>query len=327
MQVSSWLFFFSNCLYIIACILPFFHEYAGPHSVFNAEVGIGYAIITSISSLLFMDGSIYFVRLSYPENFLRMMEKLASNSEDQSISCLNRYFDSDSVLRPFSTMFLGTCVLFIYPFYGLAIGELTLVNFAVSVAAASFFVWFFIFWLNSYRNVNKNNGEGTKYVYDCVVCFAFGFCFRKSSLRMHLAPDPLASAWIFSAICTILFIGCVMYIAISVSWLTILGISSCLPLMVGSYLLLYSTYPGNMTSSCFYDSFLNPCECCCNSCARHQRKKQVHFADTENLALTSFHADPYIGYNSLDQFEDDDDEHLTTFQSLMRGKSCRCIVS
>lgn len=318
MLVASWLFLFSSCIYILACLLPFFRAYNGPRSVFNAEVGVGYGIITLISSLLYLDGSFYMLIMTYPENFQRMMEKLVTTSNDQSIGFLKKYFDQDSVLRPFSSMFLGTSVMLLYPFYGLIIGELTIKSSVLFFSVISFFMWFFTFWINSYKKFGMPNEGGD--IHDLAILFGFEFCFGSEFLRIHLTPDYLAASWIFSLICTVLLIGCVVYITFDLTFLTFFGLISCIPLAVGSYLMLYSTYPGNLASSYCYDTLIFQCECCFHSC-RYQKKKQVHFADTENLALESFHEHPYIGYNTFDDFGEE------VPYSIWRKANCKCTMS
>jgi hypothetical protein len=319
MLMASWLFLFSSCVYTLACLLPFFRAYNGPRSVFNAEVGIGYGIITMISSLLYLDGSFYMLLMTYPEKFQRMMEKLAATSDDQSLGIYKKYFDQDSVLRPFTSMLLGTLVLLFYPFYGLVIGELTIRSAVLFFSLVSIFVWFFIFWMNSYKKLGIQHEGGD--IYDVAVLFGCEFCFGSESLRTHLTPDYHAASWIFSLISTVLLIGCVVYITFDVTPLTVLGLISCLPLAVGSYLMLYSTYyPSNEAPSFCYDTLIFQCECCFHSC-RYQKKKQVHFADTENLALASFHEHPYIGYNSFDDIGDE------VQPSIWRKANCKCTIS
>ena len=110
--VAGWLFLISNVTYIIACLVPIF-------KISSRAVNrtFGYYVILFIGSLIYLDSSITFLIMSYPANFANFLNTI-SVTDFESIPFCEKFFNSDSVLRPFTSMLLGTAFLLVYPIYG-----------------------------------------------------------------------------------------------------------------------------------------------------------------------------------------------------------------
>ena len=298
--ISSWLFFVSNIVYVVACILPFFRVFQTPHAT-AVPGSLGYDIIILISSIVYLVSSYNFVIISYPQNIEKFMTSLAT-MDIEKVDFIERYFGANSFLRPFSMMFLGSSILILYPIYGIIVGEISVANFFIFLTLILGFIWFFYLWVTSYRNMLNNNGVSGTEVYNCLLGFGVGSCFGKDILIAHFASDVVAYTWIFALISTILLIGCCVLLVIRSDTLTNLSFISCLLLSIGSYYMVYTSYEVNTFSSTFYDNFL------------------VHFEskDTASIINCADTIHGKTGYNSINI----DGE----VSSRIKKSSCRCYV-
>ena len=110
--VAGWLFLISNITYIVACLVPI-----SKISCRSANRTLGYYVILFIGSLIYLDSSISFLLMSYPANFTQFLDTISSTDFEKIPFC-DKFFNSSSVLRPFTSMLLGTAFLLVYPIYG-----------------------------------------------------------------------------------------------------------------------------------------------------------------------------------------------------------------
>ena len=110
--VAGWLFLISNVTYILACLIPIYKI-----STRSANRTLGYYVILFIGSLIYLDSSVSFLFMSYPSNFVQFLDTISS-TDFESIPACEKFLNSSSVLRPFTSMLLGTAFLLVYPIYG-----------------------------------------------------------------------------------------------------------------------------------------------------------------------------------------------------------------
>jgi hypothetical protein len=239
--LGSWLFFISTLLFTIVSAVDLYYVVEDDDSY--AETFLMELLL--VVSVVFLFGSYVFVELSYPDKIDAMGEKLMTTDFSKA-SFWERYFTGTDFLVMAWAFTIAFGIMFIYPFWGLATGEvsteLCVVFIAVLVISMTVFVIFLVSCFP--ENMLLNDGAGSSIVYDL-----FCGCCNVQFLKTHFGTDFLCAMW------GIMFFAVVSVIAAiysmvedASSGVNIVQLIACLMFFVGSLLMVKASYPNCMKS-------------------------------------------------------------------------------
>ena len=148
--------------------------------------------------------------------------------------------------------------MLIYPIYAVFFGYLS-TSFFIQFTSFILLVMLFIYgWIQSFwYEFNSEDGQGTRVLYNILSTCCFRQNYWEEIFIRHCYPDSLGCTWIFAILSALIFVACGYVLIIrSTSVLVILGFLSCLFLSLGSYYMVYTTYPENIMASTVYDTIL-----------------------------------------------------------------------
>ena len=245
--VGSYLFLLSSVIYLAYAIYLCMYDTA---TTLDAIMSYG----NLVSAAGFTLGSVYFIKLSYPEVAILMVMR-AMREDVSKMSYTTRYFTHNEMLLAIWGFQLGfapyvviACAYLDYGYVGYGVGYLGFT--VVSMALMGF-------WLAAAmpENMCKNDGQGSSYFYDGVFLNSCGCCVAKDSSadaywRRHLGNDFLAGAWIFCVFGVTATIAMTYFLILEptsffvwVAWLM------TAPFGVGAVLFVRSSYPDTMNTS------------------------------------------------------------------------------
>ena len=107
MLFSTWLMVISSCFYQILSLVYCLRNIRSTDTDDESDYVISYDAIIFISATTFLFASCMFLRISYPVNYVELMNKIAT-VDVEKMSFLERYFTSNSLLVATWSIFFGT---------------------------------------------------------------------------------------------------------------------------------------------------------------------------------------------------------------------------
>jgi len=204
--VGGWLFVVGSIVFLVLSALVVVREYAGH---VDAPL-LASAICNLAAAVLFLLGSVYFVRLSYPEA-MRKFHADALAADLEALPWLERYVTFNEFMIAtwffFAAMSLYDVVGIVWFVYGAPDVGLFFVVGTAGVQA-SLLLWIYSGCPDA---IQKNEGAGSSAGFDALCGCCGGGCER---LRPACGTDAQLGAWVF-------FLGCLAAMAV-------LGVAVCL---------------------------------------------------------------------------------------------------
>ncbi len=278
--VSSYLFLVSSVAYNMVCIRNLQREEL--YSAQTPPYQLAHSFANSFASIFFTLGSVYFIKLSYPETTM-LLAYHAVTRDPNTMSFMERYFTANEMLIAlwlFSAAFIvPLTIVALYELFFLheiGRGILDLVSILIAtplvgvlnIAAmpdcmrmnngqgSSFF--FDHFWVNLLR-LNDGEGEsgagtGKNADSERSPSSENSNSSRRAFWLKHLGNDGIAGAWIFAVLGVVGGIGVTALVIFESSVKNWLIFWTTMPFSIGSLLLVRASYPDTMNSSIFFSS-------------------------------------------------------------------------
>jgi hypothetical protein len=254
MLVASWLFVVGSAFWVWLCVDVVVFD----HTRYFAYAFDNYLTLTS--SVLFLIGSVYFVKLSYPEAMQQMMEDLAQQGGKEQAGTLTfteKYFTGTDMTIALWFFNFATLPFLVYGLYLIGADPSSYYGYVYTIGVGFAFAAMF-FWLYASlpENILANEGQGSTVVFDkwiagspscCCGCF-------QSFVEKHCKSDMLFGMWIFT-VGTCLGVPYAFYLVaveptVYSAWLEFGLIIS---FAIGMVAMTYTSYPENFNSTLCYD--------------------------------------------------------------------------
>ncbi len=269
--VSSYLFLISSMAYNMVCIHNLRKE-----ELYSAETPayqLAHSLANTFASIFFTLGSVYFIKLSYPETTM-LLAYHAVTRDPNTMTFMERFFTANEMLIAlwlFTAAFIVPQTLVaLYEFLFLHEVERGLLD-VVSIIIATPLVGV----LNIAAMpdcMRMNNGQGSSFFFDHFWVNLLGLnedeggastdsersssenSTRRAFWSKHLGNDGIAGAWIFAVLGVVGGVGVTLLVLFEPTAQNWLVFWTTMPFSIGSLLLVRASYPDTMNSSIFFSS-------------------------------------------------------------------------
>ena len=244
MLVGSYLWMISSAAYMFYTIYRLKND-MNAHTIANAVAGVLYTL-----------ASVYFVKLSYPENMMLMAYHVMA-IDPQSMTFIDRYFMANEMLIASWFFFAGFVIPYIfviaYEFMTQSYNK-AFMDTVTTIIALPLLV---IFNLTALPDAMRaNNGRGSSFFFDTIWIPVLRLEKNSDQYTFwikHLGNDALALFWMFGVIGIVSGVAIIPLVIIDpTSPSTWFLFWTTMPFSVGCVLMLRASYPENMNSSLFF---------------------------------------------------------------------------